>query len=487
MIPRLIDRERRGALAVVLLMGLCEAGCLAGAALAVGWAIATASPAALGSALGFSAFAAAVSWGRQVAAEDFGARYSGALRRFLAEDAVRAAGAGRPGRLGVMAARLAGDLTAMRDWASVGLSEAVAAGGLLLAAMIVLFTAVGLGGLLIGAGALLPLAFAAGLLAAPLRTTHEELRQARGRVAGLSGDLVQATRTVWALQAFRREAKRLDKRSNDLRIISVRRRVIAAGVGVQAVMVVGVGGACAIWFAWSGLVAPLTPSDWPPILFGLSFLASCSAGFARALDAALAYRAGFRRLSGLTPEDEGDDFTVPHSVIAAPAPVQESPGHVYWVGAAAPLCAQARLEAVWAAGCGTDRQRRKRILVSPTMPLIRASLGRNLSLGARGESREALNAALATVGLNPSDWPLDRFIDPLDPNLDAWTQARLRLARGVAHRPEALYVAEPLLAALPEYAAMLSQIGRSREIAVIALNIRDGAEGLAALPDATVF
>ncbi len=481
MIPRLVDRERRGALAVVIGLGLIEATCLAVAALSLGRAIDAATALALGSAVGFAALAAIVSWTRAVAAEDFGARYSGALRRYLAAQAVSRGGEGRPGRLGVMAVRMTGDLNAMREWASIGLSETVAAGALLAAAGSILVLTVGPGGLWIAAAGLAPLVVTMALLIWPLMRAHEALRRERGRVAGLSGDIVQATRTLWALEAVNREGRRLDRRSEDLRRVSVRRRMAAAGIAAPAMAAAGLGGVAAALLVQGGVIMPLAGAAWAPVMLAMSFLATAATGFARALDQACAYKAGYARLSDAETDDEtpnSNDAEKPQPQTPSGAIEAAGVGQVAWISDLEPQRAIARIEAAWLQACAGERRRVRLMLAAPSLPLVRASLARNLSLGRATTGKTAMRRAVASVGLDPAQWPIDGLIDPLDPRLDPWTQARLRLARAVAHAPKAVFIAEPLLAALPDYDKLIQNVASEFELNVVALRL----EGQATAP-----
>lgn len=471
MIPRLLDRERRGALAALVALALAEAACLAGAALAVGAGIEAGSALGLATAIGFCVVAAGASWLRQTMAEDFGARYSGALRHYLAEAAVTAAGAGKPGRLGLLAVRMTGDLNALREWASVGVGEAASSAALFIAAVTILAVTAGpMPTAAIALSALAPLCLATALLTAPLLSAHGWLRQERGRVASLSGDIVQATRTLWALNGLPREARRLARRNESLRAASVLRRRLAAGIQVQALLTVGAGGACAVVLIGAGALVPLAAGAWAQVLLALGLLSTSAAGCGRALDAACAYWVGFDRLDQL--DDHGEPARQPAS---APAEgwVQDHVADIRWLAMNDVRDAQFHLEALWAGEVAKSSKRARRPLAAPAMPLIRASVQRNLTLGRRAASREALLDALDAVGLDPGGWPLDAILDPIDPALDGWTQARLRLARGLVMQPEVLYVAEPLLAAEATYASLIRHISLTYALPVVAVRPLD--------------
>lgn len=76
--------------------------------------------------------------------------------------------------------------------------------------------------------------------------------------------------------------------------------------------------------------------------------------------------------------------------------------------------------------------------------------------------------ALSRVRLDPLAWPLDHRIDPPLDDPDAWTQTLLRLARAIAHRPEVIVVAEPLLYHAPEAPGLLQEIAEALGVAVLA-------------------
>jgi ABC-type multidrug transport system fused ATPase/permease subunit len=97
-------------------------------------------------------------------------------------------------------------------------------------------------------------------------------------------------------------------------------------------------------------------------------------------------------------------------------------------------------------------------LVSPALPLLRGSVRRNLTLRRSKATPAEVTAALILVGLDPVAFPPDRRIDPALGQPDPFTQARLRLARALVHRPKRLFLAEPLLLTAPDYPALVQRL-----------------------------
>lgn len=424
---------------------------------------------------------AAITWARAVTAEDVSMDYANDLRRFLARHAVAASEGAR--RLGALTARMTGDVNPMREWVSIGLGESGAALSAGVGALAALWTAAGASGLFAGAGLLAACALFWVALGGAHRRALRRLRQARGRVAAVAGDIVLGARTLALFHAAHRERARLDARADDVRAAAVGRTAIAGLVETPAAYAV-----VAAILALMPLVGPAENAiDWAMVVFAGGFLGAALRSGARARDSFLAAQIGAARFDRLAAEAA----RVRPDPTLAPAPsdgaialrlgggddVVLQRGEVAFVSGELPCGALATLEAMartpgavrFAGGLDDERALRRRILLAaPSAPLLRGSLRRNLSIGQRGLSDEAMAQALALVGLGDMAAALDRRIDPDAPDLDGWTQARLRLARAVAHGPSLLIVAEPALYFDPDLPAVLRAAAHECGCSVIA-------------------
>lgn len=456
-IAQILAPGRRGPFAGLVSLGLLESLALASIAFAVEAALAPAGETrtqALVALAALGAAAAGLSWARMTAAEDFGMRYVNDLRIDLARHAVASAGAGRPRRLGAVSVRLTSDLTALRDWAAVGVSDLVAGAAAAGASLFILAQA-GQAGLAGGAAVFAVQALLSLALWRPLSKAHETLRRARGRVSAMAGDIVLAAPALAQFRAGAREARRLAKRSDALRAAAVRRRALAAWAAAPAAAALAIGVLAAA--STGGAIVGMTG-----LVLGLGFAGAASAAFARALDMALASKAARARMTALAGEAADADrarAAAPETALPQPAS-----GEIVLVrgehAGAACLAVEAMAE-----------QARSRRLVSPSAPLIRASIRRNLALRRPKASDAALERALALAGLDPSAWPLDRRLDPALHTPDLWTQSRLRLARAIAHGGKAIFVAEPALLHEPDYEELLRAACQETGAAVVAASL----------------
>ncbi|MDX2238207.1 MAG: ABC transporter transmembrane domain-containing protein [Hyphomonadaceae bacterium] len=484
--PRLLAPGRGWPLARLGVLTLAEAGALAGGVVALKRFLDAAGAGAdlRGPSLmllAVSTASAVITWARAVTAEDVSMDYANDLRRFLARHAVAASEGAR--RLGALTARMTGDVNPMREWASIGLGESGAALAAGVGALAALGMAAGAGGLAAGVGLLA----ACGLVWIGLGRAHrralQRLRQARGRVAAVAGDIVLGARTLALFHAAHRERTRLDARADDVRAAAVRRTAIASLVEAPAAYAV-----VATFLAMLSLAMHADRAiDWAMAAFAGGFLGAALRSGARARDSFLAAQLGAARFDRLAAEAA----RVRTDPARAPAPsdgaialrlgggddVVLQRGEVAFVSGELPRGALASLEslartpgAVRFAGAQDDERglRRRIMLAAPSAPLLRGSLRRNLSIGQRGLSDDVMAQALALVGLADMAAALERRIDPDAPSLDGWTQARLRLARAIAHGPSLLIVAEPALYFDPELPALLRAAAQASECGVIA-------------------
>lgn len=491
MIPKLLAPERRVALAQLAALAVVEAVAMTGVAIALKFAtegvvrgeIAWAPVLAL-AALGI--LAAALGWERLVATADFGMRYANELRANLARHAVALAARNKRRRLGTMAMRMTGDLNALRDWAASGLGDLTAALGACIAAMAILGGVLGAFGLMIVFGAIVVNALLAFALLRPLWRAARDVRRARGRVSALAGDIVLGAAAIESFRGERRERHRLEKRSERLREATVRSRRIAGLLAAPAAATTALTTVVTLVLFDHGLARMQTAGDWASFMFGLGFLATGLAGAVRAVDGYVAFAVAKRRINGLAAEiappanasPPQPAFTGDVRGVELPASsAVHKPGEVVTV-AADPATAYARvLELAHPdAGARLDGKPlsgRKRAIVSPTVPLLRGSVRRNLTLGRKSASATEVTAALALAGLDPDRWGLESPIDPALETSDPWTAARLRLARAIAHKPRVIFVAEPAFMIERTMAAAYDRIAAATGAVLIVAAVRD--------------
>jgi ABC-type multidrug transport system fused ATPase/permease subunit len=494
MTPKVLAPERRLPFARLGLFSLAEAGAISATAVlvrAVFDGAADATFVAIACALAATGVAAfAFGWLRAVAAEDIGMGYANEVRLLLA---AHAAAEGARARLGALAVRMTGDLNPMREWVSLGVSEALAATASIVGACVALAIAAGAAGL---SGAI-TIVFATGVyfaaLRPPLVRALRRLRSSRGRVAALAGDIVLGAAAIHRYDVFSRESRRLTRRGEQLRKDAVYRRRLAAALEAPAALA-----APLLAIGLAALQAPALGAamtgDLALILFGAGLLGLGLRSGARAFDAQASFSVAQERLRTLARAVERSETPSPSSdaepVAGAAAdfamrlPDGETAtverGKVLLVHAPESLEA---LEYVVSAGQPdsgsrlgrrplavlTRRDRARRVaLATPAVPLLRGSVRRNLSLRRMGVSDEAMNQALNLVGLARARWTLERRIDPSIREPDEHSQALLRIARAVAHRPRIILVAEPTLYFAPDAPALYRKVAEATGAAIVA-------------------
>lgn len=507
MTPKLFAPTRRWLFARLGLFTLAEAGFVALAATSfrdVLVAAASGGAAFVPVSIVFGAAAAGflAGWLRQVCAEDVGMRYANDLRLMLAS---HAASAGGRRRLGTLAVRLTGDLNPMRDWASLGISEAAAGGASLGAGLIALYAAANAFGLGAGAGVCALAAIYFAVLRKPLTAKLESLRRSRGRVASAAGDIVLSAGAIARYDAFGRERNRMERRAARLRELSVQRRKWAAALDAPGA--IAASATIVAMLVLQALSGPALSLDkWALALFGASILGAGLKQAGRAVDSHAAYGVALRRMNQLASQIEArrpaakpaldlDVSSAPRkgAVFSAALPsghmLDVGKGKVVLVCATDPTASLAAVEAVasasaqaWLSGRALSSLEPKDLarrigLVAPSSPLVRGSVRRNLSLRRVGTTREEMAAALRLVGLDASHYPPARRIDPALGVPNDYDQALLRLARAITHKAKVILVAEPVLLHAPNAPDLYVQIALSTGAAVIAASSASPREG----------
>lgn len=501
MTPPLLAPGRRRAFAALAALSAAEAGLLAASAAAAQTTVAAlAADRHADGPLAWlcvaAAGAAAAVWGRAAAAEAFGMAYANEVREQLAGHALSDAARGRKPRIGTVTARMAGDLPALKHWVSLGLSDGAAALAAAVAGVIALVSAAQTIGAVAAIAMFLVLGIWLSVSAHALRQAWAAVRIERGRVSALVGDIVLASRAISAFGAQERELKRLRRRAAKLRAASVAQRGQAALVLAPSAVMLPIALMLAAVGPAFGLAAPSGAAGWAGYLFGAGLLTGAAAGLGRALDAWLAFAVASDRIERLaeaepaqrakaTPVAPPATPSRPRVAIMADANLQlEICGATRTVSRGEALLLNCA-EASEAASClllpGSQARVGTTVLselplearaglvavASPDIPLLRASLWRNLSPRRRGASKDRLERALRLAGIAPEAWPIGRIVEPessagLDP-----VRARLRIARAIACRPAAIIIAEPALLQDPDLPLLARRIAAEIGVAVI--------------------
>jgi ABC-type multidrug transport system fused ATPase/permease subunit len=488
MTPKITAPRRRMPLARLGLLTAAEAGLLALGGVAIRGLIdaMSAGQSALAPCValaGVALLGSAAAWFRAVQAEDVSMSYANDLRGMLMEHAVASHASRR--RLGLLAVRLTGDVTPMREWVATGLADTGSALASILAGVFVLWLAASWMGVGVGASLVCALALVLWLAKGPLEARMRELRTERGRVSAMAGDVVLSAATIARYDAIAREKRRFDERANNLRDAAVKRRRLAALLEVPGGLTLAL--VAIIVVASQGAVGVL---DWALLFFAAALLATAFRTAGRAMDSYVAYAVAEARMQVLAeqietassrprrrkPEesaaffigfvgDQAVELDRGDVVLVRASDVMEG---VDAVAQNALRSGGALLEGAAVAGLKDKVLGRRVALVSPTLPLMRASVRRNLSLGRRDASEDGLRAALDAVGLAGAAWDLERRLDPAIDDPDFKAQTLLRLARALSHQAEVIVVAEPLLYHAPEAPALLRAIAKHANAGVLA-------------------
>jgi ABC-type multidrug transport system fused ATPase/permease subunit len=246
-LPPLLSGRRRGLFALLVLTGLGQA-VAAGATVVVltrGLAATTtgARVVAVGVLVGVAVMVGWVRSRERLLAEQLGQDYVHEIRLRLVR---RALDGHRRSSLGVTLTRASNDLTAVRNWVSLGVSPVVSGVPLLLGCAVVLafiHPAIAL-------AVLAPLAVLGGLLWIGSRAAYKQsrrVRRERGRLAAHLADTLTATTAIRSAGGGYRELRRVDRRSAKVvqaaidraRVIGRIRGSASAATGIATASVIG--------------------------------------------------------------------------------------------------------------------------------------------------------------------------------------------------------------------------------------------------------
>lgn len=451
LLPGVLQGGRRAAFVVLCLLAAGEAS--AHVAMSAGLRTLLQGAAPGGAVwLGFASLAAGgLFWARGVAAERFGQAYVQALRQVLSRQAVRASQ--RRMRLGAVSVRMTSDLNAMKDWADKGLCGVAVGLFGLCGALGAAWVAAGLPGLLAAlVGPLLALLTAL-LLARPLVRAVRARRKARGRLSAVTGDLAVAARAYGAYGAEHRAAAKVARAGARLAAASVAEARLHQALLLPALLGVPLGIAGLAWLAAPGAAG----AGWAGLLFALSLCAAAISTLTRAFLAGAERGVALARLRGLLREAAAAPQAAPQGRVRLPP----GPG-VGLVVDGAEIAAAGAIRSLTPEELAPWRERlrsggegveidgraapqfaavdwaRRVALCAPDLPLPRGRLAQALA-AKRHPSPERAGAALRRAGLDAASPLLSGTLE-FPPSA---IEARLRLARALAHRPRLLLIDDP--------------------------------------------
>lgn len=489
--PRVVAGRRRAMLGLLVLNGLGQAAAAAATALLVeaafdrlvGGGSSGSASALLPYVAALAGAAALVGWLRsreRVDAERLGQSYIHALRLTLFERLSSLAPRALEQRSqGGVVLRFVGDLNAVKQWVSLGLSRLIVAGTFVVGALAAL--AVINAALAAAVGTVLALAFVAALtLARPLRERSRKARRERSRIAANVNEKVAAIGVVQVFGQADREKRRIKRQSRRLRSAMVdRARVIgrmrgltemagamaSAGVLLVGAIEVGAGraspGTVVAAMALVGLlVAPLrdlgrVQEYWHNSRVSLEKIESFLATPARLRDdpEAPALSPGPGRLEFRDVRLAGSLEGV--SAVAEPGSVVALVG-ANGAGKSSLLAVAARLidpddgevllDDQDLTGRNLESVRRAVSMVGPDLPLLRGTVERNLRYRCPGAQEEEIMRVWSLCGLHEivGDLPdgLDTRVRDGGKNLSAGQRQRIAIGRALLGDPPILLLDE---------------------------------------------
>ncbi len=464
-IPPLLDRSRHKAFVALIAIAVTEVVAQVAAtgalkALLVG---ATGGRQAIILLVSTGVVAAAFNWGRDVMGEWLGLDYANHVRRALGRQALAVASCGGPGRFGTIAIRLTGDLSALKDWARGGVCGGIAGSLGLIGAVIAAWWTAGMAGLM--ATMVGPfLAVLAGLLL--VTRLHGEVRERRkhkGRLSARIGDMLLGASASAAYASERRAIGTMHRAAKDALEAQTRQVAAESLMKLPALLTLPLGAAMAILLQGFGLSPTGGVAGWAALLFALSLASLACSQLMGALIHFVERRIAMAKLVELAELGNALSPAAPHGNTRLKTGrglqlswkgevLVEAGGHrrigrrtaEHWLSAV--LFAS---DKVLAGGIAASEIRdidwaRRIAYAGPARGLARGPL--DLVLAARRRAgQEEMRTALDLAGL-PVDWVDENpVIDPLSPAVSEHVQARLRLARALAHGPRVLIIDDPWL------------------------------------------
>lgn len=407
-------------------------------------------------------------------------------------------------RWGVTMTRMISDLNSLRNWVSTGIARAIVAG----------ITA---GGLLVGLAFINPwsalsivsmvlLCMLAALVMTPrLRALIRESRRRRGRLANNLGEKILAFSTVSQLGRANQERAKVRNHSNRLTNVLVRRVAMAAALRSlpNLMMPLAVAG-----IAVAASLNPEVANESVVAVLLLGMIASSLRDLARAWNHRLAFEEGRRRidtiLDGMRVKEVRDANEIhgegPISLDFVGVEVKDvflnlnqqiKPGEqILLIGASGSgkstlLSLAARMFDPVSGEILLDGQPLSRIRfdalracvqrVSPDMPLLRGTVGENISYGIVDADPEWGEFVLEICGLDEetSLLPegLETRVEERGRNLPEGIRARIALARAMSPAPRLLLIDDVTFSTDPLAAKALARLRRAVRVTTLVVGI----------------
>ncbi|MCB1757315.1 MAG: TolC family protein [Gammaproteobacteria bacterium] len=385
------------------------------------------------------------------------------VRENLAYQAIAVASAGGPGRFGTVAIRMTGDLVAVKDWANRGVCGGLAglfglAGGFTAAWL----AAAQIGLLAVAAGPLLGLVLFAVLYPLLVRMIRYR-RRSKGRLSARIGDLLLNAQSSAAYGAERRAVKPVVKAGDEVLRDTCRETALSTILRLPALMTLPLGMAIGVMLEVYGHSPADGTAGWAALLFALSLTALALGLLGEAVIQFAERQIGMARLRELMTQARIEKPAAPKGYQRLPpGPALElhydgrrlirAGEFVNWrhssiepllgdILRGAPQvsigdhCADEIYAIDWPRRVAYAGLRR---------PLPRGRIEQLLA--ARKNTTPIIMAkALELAGLPVKMLESREILDPRSPSLSPWVQARLRLARALAHRPRLLIIDDPAL------------------------------------------
>ena len=445
-------------------------------------------------------------WRGAILSEKLGMDYVGEIRIGLYQSVVNNSMKQQHSRLGSTMARMLSDLSAVRDWVSLGLPTSIIASATLIAAIASLLTIDLFMGLIITILLLLSNVIIVGFLIRSLDSKTLFLRRYRGRLSSYLADIVSGAFAITHFYRVKGERNRLKQHNQLLKQASVQRKQISTGISILPIISVPLAIAIIAIFVALGYQFDVShAADWSGLLFSLGLLAASLFVITKSVDQFVAFRVARKRLLEIYQNasiSQKNDNKVIHLESSKSIHVNISPFKLANINIAtsAIALAEENILLLGPSGCGKssllkhiispDSTTGSRIYlnhipvsrisrrslsrcvqsISQDVPLLRGSVMRNLTYGKRSPSNSWLQEVIEICQLKEivslSEHCSFR-VEQGSRNIASGVATRLRLARALLTKPGLLIVDDPVFLYDPEAQAALARAKQSLSLTLI--------------------
>ena len=368
--------------------------------------------------------------------EMFALDYVNETRLALLEKVLSLSDTARGASIGLVTARLSADLLALKSWLSEGLANSIVQGmtlTMLLAGTIILYPQVAV----ILACVILPWLVAVALLRPPLKEAIGAARRQRGKLASMAGDHVVARLTLAHFGRTTPTLNAVSRRAGSLAKALIRRATFSGAMRASTEWALPIASLAALWVFSSGTGTAVPAAA--PLLLLLGMTSSILAGLSRSIDLHIAHQLAVERFAATFDAPSIASLAAAESLVTKRGKSVElglqwtdangtltdhsvSPGSVVSLAGgtgeqrSGVLATMARLRdsprlTTSIAGLPAKQipirdWRRIVTLASPRLPLIRDTLGNNLSIGAPSDTPDEVVLDLARrfgIAASPED------------------------------------------------------------------------------------